>query len=307
MRRSPPSPSAVSLVRTVDTTRLLQAAAALIGAKLSPYTRKAYARELEAWVRFCAGAGADPANPTLNHATAYRTLLLAQGAPTSARRALAALSSIYGDLVDHGVARVNPFYGRTLDWPKAPESGTTVAVTPEQAEQMLELAAAEPRDFAILRLLHDLGLRRGSIITLERAALVRRGRELWARVTLKGHGPTEVRLRPETEAAVAAWLRVAPASTFVFPGTQDGHLHESNVNAIVARYAKAIGEPKLHPHSFRAAFVTAAYDSGLPEAEIQASVHHRDARTTKRYDRGRRGVGVADAVAEWRKTQRGGK
>ena len=64
-------------------------------------------------------------------------------------------------------------------------------------------------------------------------------------------------------------------------------------------YGKMLGI-KVHPHSFRAAYITDALDSGLQLHEVQAAVHHADPATTLRYDRRERGAGVAAQVEKFR-------
>lgn len=57
----------------------------------------------------------------------------------------------------------------------------------------------------------------------------------------------------------------------------------------------------MHPHQFRATFITEALDAGVPLHEVQAAVHHADPRTTQRYDRGARGAGVTAALEKFRR------
>ncbi len=99
--------------------------------------------------------------------------------------------------------------------------------------------------------------------------------------------------------ALDRWLTVAPQSPYLFPGKR-GHIALATINLIVKRRAAQVGAMRIHPHSFRAAFVTAAYDAELPEREIQASVHHSDPATTRKYDRKVRGRQVAKNIEKFR-------
>jgi integrase len=130
-------------------------------------------------------------------------------------------------------------------------------------------------------------------------------------VQVKGSGGEEQKeaaLPTETAAAVSAWLEVAPQSQWVFPARRGrGHIDLSTINKAVTRRAKEVGAVHVHPHRFRAAFITSAFDRGSHWRDIQASVHHEDPRSTQRYDRGQRGGGVAEAVMEYRNKKKAGK
>lgn len=283
-----------------------QAALDAVNAKISKHTIKAYLADLERWLRFCYAMGACPANPGLAAATAFRDHLTALVSASSARRVISTMSYIYRTLLRGRVVAGNPFHPALLAWPVESRIGKTAAVDDATAEAMIAGAINDPnqayglRDAAVLRLLYDTGLRRASVAQLKRTTL--RGNTIWAIV--KGGKEVEVTLPPQTIAVLAAWLALAPESTYLFPGTR-GPINEMTVNHIVKVRAEAVSAEGVHPHCFRAAFITAGYDAGLPEHEIQASAHHGDPRTTRMYDRGARGAGVADAVAKFRDAKKG--
>jgi integrase len=57
---------------------------------------------------------------------------------------------------------------------------------------------------------------------------------------------------------------------------------------VVRRIAKKAGlTNRVHPHSLRHAFCTAALDAGVPLRDVQEAMSHSDPRTTSRYDRHR--------------------
>lgn len=280
------------------TSPFLAAARELVAAKRSRHTRTAYTADLERWLGFCSLAGVDPALATLGHATRFRDGLLERLAPASVLRALTALSAIYRKLLPARIVAANPFHAAVLGRPVVPRIGRTEAVDDDAARRMILLASQEsPRDAALLRLLYDTGLRRMSVARLRRDEIRRVQGRLVLRVPLKGGLEGEVFLPPACARTLEAWILVAPSSEHVFPGRDGGPIDESVVNHVVGRWAKAAGAEGVHPHRFRAAFVTSAYDAGIPEREIQASVHHSDPDTTRRYDRGSRGSEVAEKVA----------
>lgn len=290
---------------TVDRGSLdfLAAARAVIAAKASKHTRSAYASDLARWRGFCERHRADPATATLPLTTAYRDALAGELSNESIRRALAAMSSIYHTLLRAGAVRANPFHPDALTWPTATALPKARLVTDPQALAMIDHARSDldprrgARDEAILRLLYDTGLRRSSVATLERATY----RDGSIQAVVKGGKEAELVLPPACMAAVDRWLVLAPAASHLFPGDRPGtSIRPATINKIIKRRADAVGASHVHPHSFRAAFVTAGYDAELPEHEIQSSVHHADPSITKRYDRRARGRMVATQVAAFR-------
>ena len=280
------------------------AAQTIINAKRSENTRKAYRADLARWVQFCYETGADPLRPPLDASTLFRDHLTASLANESARRVLAAISAIYRVLLQTGAVRANPFHPAVLAWPAPGNLTKTQIVADATAEAMIRDAVEDAndvrgaRDAAILRLLYDTGLRRASVAQILRAAYS----DGSLRTAVKGDKEVELALPTTTTSAVEYWLRVAQPSPFMFYGKSvNKAINVTMLNKIVAQRAKAVGAKHVHPHCFRAAFVTAAYDAGLPEREIQGAVHHSDPKTTRRYDRGARGLTVAAKVAAHRK------
>lgn len=281
----------------------------IIAAKRSVHTRRAYTADWQRWERFAAALGASLENPTLSDATRFRDTLLASILPQSTRRTLAALTAIYTKLLYGRVATSNPFNVHVLAWPPPSEAIHTKAVPQHVAEAMIATAQNEGsklglRDAALLRLLYDAGIRRESAIRLRRDAITNHRTGWVARLIVKGGKEVETAIIPETIQAIQKWLAVAPPSEFVFPGRDPTKpLHANMVNRIVTQRAEAAGAPWVHPHAFRAAFVTEAFDAGLSAYEVQSAVHHAQPTTTQRYDRGRRGLGVAVEVAKRRRTK----
>lgn len=281
-----------------------QAASQLIAAKKSPHTRAAYTADVDRWIEFCHAMRGDPMRPSLVLATAFREHLTASGSIATTRRRLAAISFIYRELRKHQVVETNPFHPSVLPWPALSRIGKTPIVKDEVVRRMMESAASDDmyglRDTALLRLLYDCGLRRASAISLTRQNLRQQEGNTYIRVVVKGGTEREVRLPARTAETLQRWIAAAPPSPYVFPGARGGPMNLASVNKIVRKRGKEAGDDDVHPHRFRASFITAAYDAGIPERDIQESVHHADARTTRLYDRHQRGTEVPDRVASLR-------
>jgi site-specific recombinase XerD len=293
---------------TSDFERAAREHAASRGAK---GTRALYSADLTTWLAFCDAQSFDPARPTRAAVIAYRDKLQASVADATVRRTLAALSSMYDNALDDEgkpVASWNPF--RKLPRPAAVTHGLTESVTDEAAQAVIAEAEKDSsyfgvRDAALIRLLYDTGLRVSSVVALKRTSLFRRGTQLLLRVVVKGGKQKEVEIPDEAAEALDRWLYIASDSEFVFPARGGkGAFATKAVNKRLDVYAKAAGVGHVHPHQFRAAYITSALDAGVPLNEVRASVHHEDPKTTLRYDRKERGAGVTAAVSAFREEKK---
>ena len=291
--------SSVELVPRAQRVSFESAARAVIAAKKSSHTKKAYEGDLKGWLAFCAIQEIDPSCATLTDATNYRDALV--GADDSRRRRLATLSSIYRALRklsdrDAPIVTGNPFHPEILDWPRAGKVLKSRRITDDQALAIVRASIDHARDHAVLCLLFDTGWRRAAVASLPRANY-RDGR---VRNRQKGDKEQEVELPDRSVAAIDRWLCESRLSNYLFPADDgDGHLHPNTVNKIVDRWAAGFA-PEAHPHSFRALFLRDAHDAGLPSYEIQGAAGHASSDMTARYDGKARGGGVARQVATFR-------
>ena len=271
-------------------------------------TRVAYLRALALWEAHQGPRRAG--EPTQDSAVDFREWLRTDNAQRRAmatltvRRVLAALSSMRAATAP-GVHNV--FSERSLPRPPAPDHGMTEAVSDEDARRVVEAAgrpgrrgAVALRDRALLQVLWDTGMRRGDVVTAERSGVVRRGGTVVLKHAVKGGRDVETELAPDAATAVTRWLAAAPPSRWVFCVTPGGRaMTPGCVSRVVERAAAAAGL-KVHPHQFRAAFITRCLDAGIRIERVQAAAHHRDIKSTVRYDRGARGAGVAAELAALR-------
>lgn len=159
------------------------------------------------------------------------------------------------------------------------------------------------RDRAVLRLLYDLGLRRGELVALDLADVdVATGT-----VAVLGKGRTgkvALTLPDATQTALVAWIAVrgsAPGPLFV--NLDHAHHFHRLDGRSVHRLVRTLGQAAglaVRPHGLRHAAITAAL--GLTNGNVQAVARfsrHRDLRTVLRYDDNRTDLGgdVARRVA----------
>jgi len=280
-----------------------RAARALIASRAASGTRALYTNDLRDWLDHCRQHKVPPNDPAPEAATAYRDALQARYAPLTVRRVLAALSKMYRAAVGARSAAWNPFDGDALPRPPSDRFVRTEAVSDEDAGRILSATGADEtaagkRDKVLLSLLYDTGMRRAEAAKLKRANVVEREGRIAVGFYGKGGKWHEVTLPAKTADLLTTWM--THGHDFIFPNrSKTGPINVATVNKILTRRMKEAGVTGVHPHQFRAAFITVALDE-MELHEVQAAVGHADPRMTLRYDRRQRGQGVADKVAEMR-------
>ncbi len=276
-------------------------------------TRALYRTDLGRWLSWCEEHDVDPSQAALVDASVFKDWLEDEKklAALTVRRVLAALSAMYDNALARDVpaAKRNPF--KKLPRPSPDSYAQTKDLSPELAERVIATAEKDTsaigmRDAAVLWLLYETGVRRETLVLMERAKIYDENGRTVASVIVKGQKRREVVLSENAQRALKRWL-ATDSGKYVFPASRNGgHLRPQTVNKIVKRRAREAGleDEHIHPHRFRAAFATQALDAGVPLHEVQAAMHHSNPATTLRYDRGKRGGDVTNALAEYRKAQR---
>jgi integrase len=305
-------PVAIESDDVVRSNAIEDAAEHLISSRKSENTRGAYRRDWECWCDHADPRGIAISRPTLVDSIGFREALRVEHeyGTASIARVLATLAFFYRAFQAAGLVKVNPFDRAWLPRDEV-EVGKTRAVEIDDAQKVIAAVVADEsrggrRDLALLRLLYDTGTRRASVRNALRADLDFTTNTL--RVIVKGGKPRLLPFTTECATALRAWFELAPESRYVFPSNRrdatNRPLNLATINRIVKERAAEAHVEHLHPHRFRAAFITDAYSAGIPERDIQTAAHHADASMTRRYDRGVRGQRVADQVAAFRKRQK---
>jgi integrase len=161
---------------------------------------------------------------------------------------------------------------------------------------------AGKRDYALLRVLGDCGLRSAELRGLRARDLRRpRANARHQRLYVRGKGgrEREVPVPEAVQQALDAWLKVHPLARGVGllddqplfvrlgrHGDQDPlPLSAVAVHRLVRRHCEAAGVPErlAHPHALRAYWATHLLEAGVPVHEVSARLGHVDLRTTARY------------------------
>jgi len=272
------------------------------GQDLQDFARHLGAKSSEEAVNALLAHGKGGANAT---AHAYRAELLARGlSPSTVNRRLAALRSLVK------LARLFNLVDFTLDVEgvrSTPYRDTRgpgrngVRLILDELDARLDVKAK--RDRALVRLLYDLGLRRGEAVALDLGDV-----DLTAgTVSVLGKGRTEkeaLTLPEPTKAALGEWLSArGSAAGPLFLNFDRAAKGERLTGRSVARILDALGDAvglKVRPHGLRHAAITEALDktNGNLRA-VQRFSRHRDSRVLGLYDDNRQDLGgeVARLVA----------
>jgi integrase/recombinase XerD len=222
-------------------------------------------------------------------------------APSTVRRRMAALSSLFKHLVRHGTAARNP----VVDVRRPSinrEEGSTAAFSKAQARRLLDAPAPDTvaglRDRAILAVGLQVGLRRAEIAALTVGDL-HQNRGLDAlRVTRKGGRREALAIHPQAAGRIRAYLDMAghgadhagplfrPLRGNAKAHDPAGRMDPDAIDRVLRKYASQIGLGRGYSaHSMRATFITTALENGAQLEDVQKAAGHRDPSTTKLYDR----------------------
>jgi len=286
--------------------------AAFLGS-LCARTRQAYdgdlrdfARHLgaptpQAAVGYLLGGGPGPANLA---ALEYRIAMTTRGlAPKTIARRLAALRSVVKlartlDRVTWCLEVSAPQTEAYRDT-SGPGSGGWRRMLHWIRDRAVGGARKPVRDHAIVRLLHDLALRRGEVVGLDLADVDFEG-QVPAAVWILGKGRAErerLTLAPLTAEALAVWLHLRGAAPGPLFGPLD-RLHRQpcerltghSVARIVHGIARDCGLSRpVAPHALRHQSITEALDrTGGDLRRVQRFSRHKDIKTLMIYDDHRR-------------------
>lgn len=277
----------------------------------SPRTLRAYASDLSDFARFTGAESPSAAVGLLlalsqgdanAAALAYRASMIERGlsAATVARR-LGALRSLVK--LARTIGRVSwaldvesPHVERLRDVAGPGAAGwramlATLEMSPD--------SALTRRDRAIVRLLHDRGLRRLEVISLDVADVDLSPESPGVTVIGKGRTARErLTVNEPTRLALVAWLEARgsePGPLFVRldrAAITPDRLTGEAVRQLVARLGRRAGLGVVRPHGLRHAAITQALDATAGDVRsVAVFSRHRDVQTVMIYDDRRRDVG----------------
>jgi integrase/recombinase XerD len=265
-------------------------------------TRRAYGRDVAAWLAFCEAQRLEALTARRPHVDAWARMLSETGAsPATVARKLAAVSSWYSWLVAEDEIATSPL--THVRRPRVSDESSTLG--PDRDEARALLAAAHDlgtKYEALVALLLLNGLRVSEVLNADVVDLdTERGHRV-LRITRKGGRRAMVPLAPRTSVAIDACLSDRTTGA-LFRGATRGvgepkRLTSGGASYMVARTARRAGITKhLSPHSLRHGFVTLSLEAGVALTDVQDTAGHADPRTTRRYDRARHRLDAAPTYA----------
>ena len=271
----------------------------------SARTRRAYQLDVAHFMRTLGITSPEQLRQVDHHRAviAWQQIMREQegAAPSTVRRRLSALSSLFKHLVRYGSASRNPVVdvGRPAI---NREERTTAAFSKMQARRLLDAPPTDTvaglRDRAILSVGLQVELRRAEIAGLIVGDLHQNRGYDALRLTRKGGRRDALAINLQAAARIRANLELAGHG-----GDHDGPLfrplrgnarahHPANqmdpdaIDRMLRKYVTIMGLARGYSaHSMRATFITTALENGAQLENVQKAAGHRDPSTTKLYDR----------------------
>jgi site-specific recombinase XerD len=270
----------------------------------SKRTRRAYKQDVLHFMRTLSIRSYEELRPVDHRAViAWERIMreIDKAAPSTIRRRLAALSSLFKHLVRHDHAEKNPV-GEVERPAINREEGTTLAFSKLQARKLLDTPADDTieglRDRAILSVGLQVGLRRAEIAALTVGDLHQNRGYDSLRVVRKGGRHEALAINPQTAQRIRAYFEKAGhAADIDGPMFRPLRRNRKNqvtrramnpdaIDRVVRKFAAKIGLDRGYSaHSMRATFITTALENGAQLEDVQKAAGHRDPSTTKLYDR----------------------
>jgi integrase/recombinase XerC len=180
---------------------------------------------------------------TKSHLSEYLATLSDHGLSGRTRaRKLAAIKEYFRFLVGSGAVATSP--AETMSAPKRERNGRTY-LTPEEYTRLLSLAGSNPRDYAILQVFLQTGIRISELCSLTLSDVDLADHTLTIR---QGKGMTNrsIELEKKGYQAIKNYLRSRPQSlsNALFLNYQAEPLSERGVQKLLAKYVKLSGITK---------------------------------------------------------------
>src|SRR5437868_8603632 len=198
-------------------------------------------------------------------------------------RTMTAIREYYRFLEGLGVITKSPTTG--IETPKREKNGRQVLRSDEYTK-MLSLAGANPRDYAILQVFLQTGIRVSELAHLKltdidfiKPSITVRG---------KGNAQREIALEKKGIQALRSYLavRMAPEGSTerLFLNYKGEPISERGIRKLVVKYTKAAGiTKKASCHTLRHTFATYKAEKGVSPFQLQQWLGHANLNTTQIY------------------------
>jgi len=201
---------------------------------------------------------------------------------TSRARKLAAIREFYRSLKNLDLIPKSPV--DAIDTPRRERKSRTY-LTPEEYNRLLAAAGAHPRDFCILTLFIQTGIRISELCELRLDDLDLEVGVLTVRIG-KGMAARTIELEKKGIRATKTWLAMRPSTHFdhLFLNRDEEPLKEWGVRDLLNKYCEQAGITKrITPHSLRHTFASAKAQSGVSPFQLKEWLGHARLDTTSIY------------------------
>ena len=265
--------------------RALQFEAWLRGNDRAPNTISAYLSDLQQFRRWYAGVfGSEVEIVNGLHGQAWRKAMQEEHrAVATINRRVATLRVFCQFQLDRGLTPIDE--GARVKSLKTMPVPAPAVLTHAEMLRLFHAAQGSPRDFAIVQLFVQCGLRLEELAGLRPGDLEINERSGKVTVLGKGNKTRTVAVNATAREALTAWLAVRPqdAGEALFISRKRRRLSRRAIQDLIERYGKRAGL-KIHPHSLRHLFATnllAAAENNL--SLVQEVLGHESIMTTRKY------------------------
>ena len=258
----------------------------LEGRKLSPQTVRAYGSDLAhlaIWLEASYPAGIAVDEVQASDIEEYLATLARRGLSgvTMARR-LAAIREFFRFLVRRNLVAQSPAWD--IRTPKR-EARPRVWLRPDEYTRMVSETAGHPRDYCILQVFLQTGVRVAELCDLRvddvdfvaRVLRVRSG---------KGGASRDIALETKGLRALKGWLAARPPvlADHLFVNRYGDPLSDRGVRKLIAKYRVSAGiTKKATPHSLRHTFASYKARRGVTPYMLKEMLGHKNLTTTQLY------------------------
>jgi len=249
-------------------------------------TIRAYNTDLSqfiAWLRENNLTAKTPADVEKADVTEHLANLGQQGITGLSRaRKLAAIREFFRFLEGYGYIIKSP--AASVETPKK-EKNVRAFLRPEEYTRMLSLAGANPRDYAILQVFLQTGVRVSELCNLRLSDLELEGHTVHI-TEGKGMTARDIELEKKGIQAIKNWLAVRPQTLddHLFLNYQCEPISERGVRKLVVKYKNMAGiTKKASCHSLRPTFASYKAERGVSPFQLQQWLGHANLNTTQIY------------------------
>src|SRR5665811_201608 len=256
------------------------------GRNRSAQTLRAYRSDLSQlaeWLQTDNPLLTDPVEVTTDDLHEFLAHLAHDGiSGTSRARKLAAIREFYRSLKNLDLIAKSPV--DAIDTPKR-ERKSRMYLSPEEYNRLLAAAGAHPRDFCILTLFIQTGIRISELCDLRLDDIDLDAAILTVRVG-KGLAARTIELEKKGIRATKTWLAMRPSTYYdhLFLNRDEEPLKEWGVRDLLHKYCVQAGITKrVTPHSLRHTFASAKAQSGVSPFQLKEWLGHARLDTTSIY------------------------